>query len=69
MRSGDNWNVTWGPLTEGLVPWPMVIQLLKNIDYDGILCFHAEYSQHDRTAELVSSDFDYIKSLLNGKDI
>jgi sugar phosphate isomerase/epimerase len=64
VKSGGNWGVSWVSLTEGLVPWATVIQLLKGMGYDGVLCFHAEYSQHDQTAELVASDLQYISSLL-----
>lgn len=64
VKSGDSWGTSWVPLTEGLAPWDTVIRLLKSIDYDGILCFHAEYSEHDRTAEFVASDLQYIRSLL-----
>lgn len=64
MGSEGNWKSSWVSLTEGLVPWAAVIQLLKSIDYDGTLCFHAEYSEHDRTADLVASDLQYVCSLL-----
>ena len=64
VKSGENWKSSWVSATEGLVPWATVIQLLKNIGYDGILCFHAEYSEHNRTVELVASDLRYIRSLL-----
>lgn len=64
VKSGDRWETSWVPLAEGLAPWPKVIQLLKKIDYDGILCFHAEYTEHNRTDELVADDLRYIRSLL-----
>ena len=61
---GQIWGISWVPLKVGLVPWGTVIQLLKTIDYDGILCFHAEYSEHSRTTEFVTSDFQYVRALL-----
>jgi len=64
IGSKGNWGTSWVPLADGLVPWDKVIQLLKGIGYEGVLCFHAEYSEHDRAAELVKADLQYIKSML-----
>jgi sugar phosphate isomerase/epimerase len=64
VGSPGHWGTSWVPIFDGLVPWANVIKLLKNIGYDGVLCFHAEYSDHDRTSEYVADDLRNIKSLI-----
>jgi sugar phosphate isomerase/epimerase len=64
IGSPGNWGVSWVPLTDGLVPWGNIMKFLKGIGYDGVLCFHAEYSDHARTREYVADDLAYIKSVI-----
>lgn len=49
---------------EGLVNWPQVIELLRRVGYDDIICFHPEYSDRERMNEMVAADRAYIAGLL-----
>jgi len=35
------------PLSEGIAPWPKVLERLKSIGYDGYISVHSEYQEND----------------------
>jgi len=64
---GPRWKVDWCMLSEGLVHWPEVLRLLRDMDYKGPLSVHGEYSTSEQTAEvlkLVAQDMDYLRPYL-----
>lgn len=63
--NGTQWGLRWVSARTGLVPWGKVLQLLKDIDYNGFFCFHAEYTEHESTEDLVADDVRYIKGILS----
>jgi len=51
---------------EGLVDWRQVIDLLRGVGYEGLICFHPEYDDDARAAELVARDREYMEGLIAG---
>jgi len=49
---------------EGLVDWRRVIELLRQVGYDGLISFHPEYDDDAHAADLVAKDREYVSELI-----
>ena len=60
------WKYDLVPLDRGIVRWPEVIGLLRQIDFDGVITLHSEYHglTVDQTLAQTAADLTYLKSLL-----
>jgi sugar phosphate isomerase/epimerase len=63
-RRDSEWHRAGVSSWDGLVDWRQVIELLDEVGYDDILCFHPEYDDDARAAELVARDGEYIRGLI-----
>jgi len=63
-RRDSRWQRIGVSSWEGLVDWRQVITLLREVGYDGLICFHPEYDDDAHAAGLVTRDREYIKGLL-----
>ena len=44
--------------------WRRVIELLRQVGYESIMCCHPEYEDEARAAESVAKDREYVKGLI-----
>lgn len=58
------WKIYWTSGAQGRASWAQVIAKLKAIDYQGPICFSAEYSDEDRVDELIVQDLAFARGLL-----
>ncbi len=58
------WKIYWTSGAQGRASWSRVIAKLKAIDYQGPICFSAEYSDEERVDELIVQDLAYARRLL-----
>jgi len=60
------WKHDLVPLDSGIVRWTEVIDLLRQIDFDGVITLHSEYHglTVDQTLAQTAADLTYFKSLL-----
>ena len=58
------WQVYFTSGAQGRASWARVIAKLRAIDYQGPICFSAEYSDEERVDELITKDLAFAKSLL-----
>jgi len=63
-RRDSGWHRAGVSSWEGLVDWQRVIGLLRGVGYDGTICFHPEYDDDARAAELVAKDREYVRELI-----
>ena len=59
------WQIYWTSGAQGRASWTRVIAKLKAIDYDGPICFSAEYTDEDRVDDLIVQDLAYARALLD----
>ncbi|MCY4071625.1 MAG: sugar phosphate isomerase/epimerase [Chloroflexi bacterium] len=59
-----DWKIYWTSGAQGRASWPRVIAKLKAIDYQGPICFSAEYSDEERVDELIVKDLAFARGLL-----
>ncbi|MEA3346271.1 MAG: sugar phosphate isomerase/epimerase [Chloroflexota bacterium] len=64
-RRNSGWHRVGVSSREGLVDWPQVIKLLREVGYEGIICFHSEYDDEAHAAELVARDREYVSGLIS----
>jgi sugar phosphate isomerase/epimerase len=57
------WEVYWTSGRQGRASWPRVAAKLKAMNYQGPLCFSAEYSAEEEVDRLIVSDLAFAKSL------
>lgn len=50
-------------LEAGVVSWEAVIQSLRSVGYDGIICFSADYSDGSTRTKGLSCDLEYISTV------
>ena len=58
------WQVYFTSGAQGRASWARVIAKLRAIEYQGPICFSAEYSDEERVDELITKDLAFAKSLL-----
>jgi len=58
------WKIYWTSGAQGRASWAQVIAKLKAIEYQGPICFSAEYSDEDRVDELIVQDLAFARGLL-----
>ena len=58
------WTIYWTSGAQGRASWSRVIAKLKAIDYEGPICFSAEYSDEERVDELIVDDLAFARRLL-----
>ncbi len=58
------WKIYWTSGAQGRASWAQVTAKLKAIDYEGPICFSAEYSDEDRVDELIVKDLAFARGLL-----
>ena len=63
------WQIYWTSGAQGRASWSRVISKLGAIDYQGPICFSAEYSDEERVDELIVRDLAFARSsaLLPGR--
>jgi sugar phosphate isomerase/epimerase len=59
-----DWVSYWTSGRQGMASWPRVAAELKRLQWGGIVCLTAEYSDSDSRNRLVEEDFAYARSLL-----
>lgn len=59
-----DWKIYWTSGAQGRASWRRVIAKLQAIDYQGPLCFSAEYSDEARVDELIVQDLAFARGLL-----
>lgn len=57
--------IEWVPLAQGITDWPSVVKSLRRVNYDGPYVFHAEYTAHERTAELIVEDRTFLARIVD----
>ncbi len=60
------WQIYWTSGAQGRASWSRVIAKLRAIDYQGPICFSAEYSDEQRVDELIVQDLAFAGRLLAG---
>ena len=58
------WKIYWTSGAQGRASWSRVIAKLRAIDYQGPICFSAEYSDEERVDELIVGDLAFARKLL-----
>ena len=58
------WRIWWTSGAQGRASWRRVIAKLREIDYQGPICFSAEYSDEARVDELIRADLEYARGIL-----
>ncbi len=58
------WRIYWTSGAQGRASWSRVIAKLKAIEYEGPICFSAEYSDEARVDELIVKDLAFARGLL-----
>ena len=58
------WKIYWTSGAQGRASWSQVIAKLKAIDYQGPICFSAEYTDEERVDELIVKDLAFARGLL-----
>ena len=58
------WRIYWTSGAQGRASWAQAIAKLKAIDYQGPICFSAEYSDEARVDELIVKDLAFARGLL-----
>jgi sugar phosphate isomerase/epimerase len=61
------YRIEWLTLKDGITNWTQAIRLLKQLRYNGPYVFHAEYTAHEKAAELVVQDRDFLTKIVDGK--
>lgn len=59
------WKVYYTTGRQGLASWPRIVKYLKEMDYKGVVCLTAEYSDNEHVDRLVAEDMVYAKALFN----
>ena len=59
------WKIYWTSGAQGRASWAQVIAKLKAIDYQGPICFSAEYSDEERVDELIVNDLAFARGFLD----
>jgi sugar phosphate isomerase/epimerase len=62
------WKSHWTSGRQGLCSWPLVVQVLKERKYEGVVCLTAEYSDHESVDRLIAEDIAFAKSLFEKED-
>ena len=62
------WKIYWTSGAQGRASWPRVIAKLTAINYQGPICFSAEYSDEERVDELIVKDLAFAQELLKSAD-
>ena len=57
------WRPYWTSGRQGLAPWPRVVRELAARDYQGPVCFTAEYSDTEAVDRLIAEDICYARGL------
>ena len=55
------WKIYWTSGAQGRASWSQVIAKLKAIDYQGPICFSAEYTDEERVDELIVKDLAFAR--------
>ena len=58
------WKIYWTSGAQGRASWASVIAKLREIDYQGPICFSAEYTDEERVDELIVKDLAFARGLL-----
>ena len=58
------WQIYWTSGAQGRASWSSVIAKLKAINYEGPICFSAEYTDEERVDELIVKDLAFARGLL-----
>lgn len=60
------WRSRWMPISDGMVPWDLVIAGLRASGFDGELSFHSHYEvPYEQALDLTRSDLRYVRRLLS----
>ena len=59
------WKIYWTSGAQGRASWAKVIAKLRAIDYQGPICFSAEYTNEERVDELIVKDLAFARGLLD----
>ena len=59
------WKIYWTSGAQGRASWAQVIAKLREINYQGPLCFSAEYTDEERVDELIVKDLAFAQALLH----
>ncbi len=57
------WKIYWTSGPQGRASWPRVAAKVKEIGYDGPICFSAEYSAAEEVDRLIQQDLAFAQSL------
>ena len=57
------WRIFWTAGHQGRASWSLLAKKLKAMDYDGALCFSAEYTDEDSVDRLIVADLAYARTL------
>jgi sugar phosphate isomerase/epimerase len=57
------WRIYWTAGNQGRASWPLVAEKLKAMNYDGALCFSAEYTDELAVNHLIVADLAYARTL------
>jgi sugar phosphate isomerase/epimerase len=59
------WQIYWTSGSQGRASWKRVAEKLKGIDYQGALCFSAEYTVEDEVDRLIIQDLMFASTLFH----
>ena len=57
------WRIYWTAGNQGRASWPLVADKLRTMNYDGALCFSAEYTDEESVDRLIVADLVYARTL------
>ena len=63
------YKVEWVRLKDGMSDWTEAVELLKKVGYNGPYVFHAEYTDHERAADFVVKDREFLERIVQGPDV
>lgn len=67
IKRDNSWRAEVVPLGEGLVPWRMVFEILKRMDFKGPISIHCEYEEMPlrEIIEQARKDLNYVRNILS----
>jgi len=67
VKTGEKtWKLQMMPLSEEIVPWPMVFKCLKTLGFNGCISVHSEYEAlgFEELIQQTKEDLDYTRNVL-----
>jgi sugar phosphate isomerase/epimerase len=64
-RSGSGWESEWLGIADGMVPWPDILDHLRQKGFAGPLSFHSHYTwPYDKVLDQTGADLRYVRDLI-----